>query len=74
MCCARPSRRYAEFAGLITPLVENGYSVIALDGPAHGHSPGREAHVLLFARAMLEAALDLLSLLASCHVQERQSA
>ncbi|AZE90304.1 putative hydrolase [Pseudomonas orientalis] len=54
--------------------MENGYSVIALDGPAHGHPPGREAHMLLFARAMLEAAVDLLSLLASCHVQERQSA
>jgi len=44
---------------LITALVDNGYSVIALDGPAHGRSPGREAHVLLFARAMLEAAAEL---------------
>jgi pimeloyl-ACP methyl ester carboxylesterase len=51
--------RPTQFASLITALVEGGYSVIALDGPAHGHSPGREAHVLLFARAMLEAAAEL---------------
>src|SRR5471030_124762 len=51
--------RPTQFASLITALVENGYSVIALDGPAHGRSPGREAHVLLFARAMLEAAAEL---------------
>jgi len=51
--------RPTQFASLITALVEAGYSVIALDGPAHGRSPGREAHVLLFARAMLEAAAEL---------------
>ena len=51
--------RPTQFASLITALVDNGYSVIALDGPAHGRSPGREAHVLLFARAMLEAAAEL---------------
>ncbi len=51
--------RPTQFASLITALVDTGYSVIALDGPAHGRSPGREAHVLLFARAMLEAAAEL---------------
>ncbi|AUZ47222.1 alpha/beta fold hydrolase [Pseudomonas orientalis] len=51
--------RPTQFASLITVLVEGGYSVIALDGPAHGQSPGGEAHVLLFARAMLEAAAEL---------------
>jgi len=51
--------RPTQFASLITALVDAGYSVIALDGPAHGRSPGREAHVLLFARAMLEAAAEL---------------
>ncbi|MGY2293129.1 alpha/beta fold hydrolase [Pseudomonas sp. SDO528_S397] len=51
--------RPTQFASLIAPLVQAGYSVIALDGPAHGQSPGREAHVLLFARAMLEAAAEL---------------
>jgi pimeloyl-ACP methyl ester carboxylesterase len=51
--------RPTQFASLITALVAAGYSVVALDGPAHGRSPGREAHVLLFARAMLEAAAEL---------------
>jgi pimeloyl-ACP methyl ester carboxylesterase len=51
--------RPTQFASLITALVGAGYSVIALEGPAHGRSPGREAHVLLFARAMLEAAAEL---------------
>ncbi|MBT2373188.1 alpha/beta fold hydrolase [Pseudomonas fluorescens] len=51
--------RPTQFASLITALVDAGYSVIALEGPAHGRSPGHEAHVLLFARAMLEAAAEL---------------
>lgn len=51
--------RPTQFASLINALVGAGYSVIALDGPAHGRSPGREAHVVLFARAMLEAAAEL---------------
>jgi pimeloyl-ACP methyl ester carboxylesterase len=33
--------------------------VVALDAPAHGRSPGREADVVLFARALLEAASEL---------------
>ncbi len=33
--------------------------MIALDGPAHGRSPGREADIVLFARALLEAAGEL---------------
>ncbi|SFH13391.1 alpha/beta fold hydrolase [Pseudomonas sp. NFACC45] len=51
--------RPTQFAALITALVGAGYTVVALDGPAHGRSPGREANVLLFARAMLEAAAEL---------------
>lgn len=51
--------RPTQFAALITALVEAGYTVVALDGPAHGRSPGREANILLFARAMLEAAAEL---------------
>ncbi|MGK3121603.1 alpha/beta hydrolase [Pseudomonas corrugata] len=51
--------RPTQFAALITALVYAGYTVVALDGPAHGRSPGREANVLLFARAMLEAAAEL---------------
>jgi len=51
--------RPTQFASLITALVDAGYTVIALDGPAHGRSPGREANIVLFARAMLEAAAEL---------------
>ena len=51
--------RPTQFAALTTALVDAGYTVVALDGPAHGRSPGREANVLLFARAMLEAAAEL---------------
>jgi pimeloyl-ACP methyl ester carboxylesterase len=51
--------RPTQFAALISALVDAGYTVVALDGPAHGRSPGREANVLLFARAMLEAAAEL---------------
>jgi len=51
--------RPTQFASLIEALVAAGYTVVALDGPAHGRSPGSEAHVVLFARAMLEAAAEL---------------
>ncbi|WP_044874967.1 alpha/beta fold hydrolase [Pseudomonas sp. LFM046] len=51
--------RPTQFASLIEALVEAGYGVVALDGPAHGHSPGQEANVVLFARALLEAAGEL---------------
>lgn len=39
--------RPTQFASLIAALVDNGYSVIALEGPAHGRSPGREAHAVI---------------------------
>lgn len=51
--------RPTQFASLIRGLVDAGYGVVALDGPAHGCSPGREANVVLFARALLEAASEL---------------
>ncbi|GGU83247.1 alpha/beta hydrolase [Pseudomonas laurentiana] len=51
--------RPTQFAHLIQALVAAGYTAVALDGPAHGHSPGRQAHVVLFARALLEAAAEL---------------
>lgn len=51
--------RPTQFARLISGLVEAGYGVVALDAPAHGRSPGREANVVLFARALLEAASEL---------------
>lgn len=51
--------RPTQFASLIDALVDNGYSVVALDGPAHGRSPGQQANVMRFAHAMLEAAAEL---------------
>ena len=51
--------RPTQFAELIQVLVNAGYGVVALDAPAHGRSPGREANVVLFARALLEAASEL---------------
>lgn len=51
--------RPTQFAELIRALVRAGYGVVALDGPAHGRSPGYEANVVLFARALLEAASEL---------------
>ncbi len=51
--------RPTQFASLIDALVQAGYGVVALDAPAHGHSPGREANIVLFARALLEAAEEL---------------
>lgn len=51
--------RPTQFAALIERLVQAGHTVVALEGPAHGRSPGRQAHVVLFARALLEAAAEL---------------
>lgn len=51
--------RPTQFAELIKALVNAGYGVVALDAPAHGRSPGHEANVVLFARALLEAASEL---------------
>ncbi|MGC5700511.1 alpha/beta hydrolase [Pseudomonas sp. NFXW11] len=51
--------RPTQFASLIQALVAAGHTVVALDGPAHGRSPGDQANVVLFARALLEAAAEL---------------
>jgi pimeloyl-ACP methyl ester carboxylesterase len=51
--------RPTQFALLIEALITAGYSVVSLDGPAHGQSPGHEANVLVFARALVEAASEL---------------
>ncbi|MBC3413188.1 MULTISPECIES: alpha/beta fold hydrolase [Pseudomonas] len=51
--------RPTQFAALIDTLVVAGHTVVALEGPAHGRSPGQQAHVVLFARALLEAAAEL---------------
>lgn len=53
------SGRPTQFRHLVEPLVAAGRQVIALDAPAHGRSPGAEAHPLAFAEAVLEAAGEL---------------
>ena len=44
----------AQFAPLAQRLVQHGYRVIALEAPAHGRSPGRHAHPIIFSDALLE--------------------
>lgn len=51
--------RPTQFAAMVPALVAAGRQVIALEGPAHGRSPGEEAHVFAFAEALLEAAAEL---------------
>ena len=53
------SGRPTQFRHLVAPLVAAGRQVIALDAPAHGRSPGDEAHPLAFTEAVLEAAGEL---------------
>ncbi|WP_287815083.1 alpha/beta hydrolase [Pseudomonas sp.] len=51
--------RPTQFAVLTEALLLAGYSVVALEGPGHGRSRGSQAHVVLFAHALLEAAAEL---------------
>ncbi|MFK0312702.1 alpha/beta fold hydrolase [Pseudomonas sp. NPDC090233] len=51
--------RPTQFAALIETLVKAGHTVVSLEGPGHGRSPGEQANVVLFARALLEAAAEL---------------
>lgn len=51
--------RATQWARFVGPLLAAGKQVVALDGPAHGQSPGREAHVLEFARAVLATGATL---------------
>jgi pimeloyl-ACP methyl ester carboxylesterase len=43
-----------HLSGLAARLCAQGAEVIALDAPAHGESPGEEAHPIAFAQALLE--------------------
>ena len=44
--------RGAQLGALVDPLVAAGYRVVALDGPAHGDSPGRLSTLALPAHAV----------------------
>jgi pimeloyl-ACP methyl ester carboxylesterase len=51
--------RATHFRYLGEALQRAGHSLIALDGPAHGASPGHVAHPRLFAEAMIDAAAEV---------------
>jgi alpha-beta hydrolase superfamily lysophospholipase len=46
--------RGSQLGAFAGPLVAAGFCVVAFDGPGHGESPGKEAHVPLFAQCMVE--------------------
>lgn len=41
-----------QMSSFVTPLVERGFHVVAVDLPAHGESPGNFATIVLLARAL----------------------
>jgi pimeloyl-ACP methyl ester carboxylesterase len=51
--------RGTQLGTFVGPLVEAGRRVLALDGPAHGASPGRTANPMVFARALLDVAAEV---------------
>jgi len=51
--------RGAQLGYFVDPLVALGHRVIALDGPAHGGSPGKRASPVEFARALLAVSEQL---------------
>lgn len=51
--------RPSQFKHFIAPLLAAGRQVIAIEAPAHGRSPGTEAHPIAFAEALLEVAGEL---------------
>jgi pimeloyl-ACP methyl ester carboxylesterase len=46
--------RATQFAAFAPALLERGYRVVAIDGPAHGHSRGDRADPYRFAETLLE--------------------
>ena len=51
--------RGTQMGFFVEPLVQRGLRVIALDGPAHGASPGTEAGPYHFARALCAVQADV---------------
>ncbi len=47
--------RGAQLGAFVKPLVEKGLRVVAIDGPAHGASPGRRTNLIEFADALIAA-------------------
>lgn len=51
--------RATQMSGFVDGLVNSGYQVIAIDGPAHGHSQGRRANPYVFSQAVASACQQL---------------
>lgn len=51
--------RGTQLSGFVNSLLEEGFQVIALDGPAHGHSEGKQANPEKFSRAVSQAYREL---------------
>jgi len=47
--------RASQMYSLVTPLIDLGFSVIAIDGPKHGQSGGDEANPIAFSEAIKAA-------------------
>lgn len=53
------SGRGTQMGAFAAPLVEKGYRVVALDGPAHGSSQGHRTNVGDYARSIIRAQTEL---------------
>lgn len=51
--------RASQYRRIAEAVVGTGRQFIALDAPAHGDSPGDEAHPAVFAEALIEAATEI---------------
>ncbi|MFZ6721989.1 alpha/beta hydrolase [Undibacterium sp. Ji49W] len=51
--------RASHMAAFVAPLLQAGYGVIALDGPAHGESQGELTHVVDYGKAVLALAAQV---------------
>lgn len=51
--------RGTQLGRLVYPLREAGFHVIALDGPAHGDSPGKSTNVKMFADHLRDVAFEV---------------
>jgi pimeloyl-ACP methyl ester carboxylesterase len=51
--------RATQMYGIVEGLVKQGYSVIAVDMPGHGHSPGKTSNAYLFSQTVKLAQQEL---------------
>jgi hypothetical protein len=51
--------RATQLSAFIEPLRAKGCQIVAFDGPAHGDSPGQQAHGIMFAQAIIQAEKEL---------------